>query len=299
MLLPPRQTLIGLCAVALLCGFARPAEAWVLYETDSGSHCTLRWYDSPTVGVDQGGVQGIPGATLAAITQRALDQWQASACAGAAGSPTKLPITLGFSGQAVPTPVGATCTDSSDPCKKMTSNGNFVRAVRKPATWPYGGTIFALTVVTFDQCTGEIVDADIELDDVGHQFCDGSCGPGAQDLSNTLTHEIGHLLGLDHSLASEATMDSSGPSGQTKKATLPGDDRQGVCAAYTGGCGRNHSCKKTTAGSEGKGTTDQGGCAVRANGNPLSMVWVLLTLAGVATATSRAGRRHGAGRGKV
>lgn len=217
---------------------------------------------------------------VAAVTERALAQWQAAVCSNASGTPTKLPIALGFGGQAVQTPVGATCTDATTPCKKMVSNGNFVRSVRKPEVWPYGGTIFALTVVTFDQCTGEIVDADIQLDDGGHSFCDGTCGPGQQDLSNTLTHEIGHLLGLDHSLAAEATMDSSGPSGQTKKATLHGDDHQGVCAAYAGGCGRTHVCAKTAGTGGGAGAADSGGCSAgRTGGNPGDAGWALVTLA--------------------
>ncbi|MBM4343426.1 MAG: matrixin family metalloprotease [Deltaproteobacteria bacterium] len=263
----------------------------MLYETESGSRCTLRWYDGPTVSVDQSGVQGVAGAALRDIAKRALDQWQATVCAGPTGLPAALPIQFGFGGLAVPTPVGATCTDAAVPCKKMVSNGNFVRAVRSPEVWPYGATVFALTVVTFDQCTGEIVDADIQLDDGGHQFCAGACGPGQQDLSNTLTHEVGHLLGLDHSVASESTMDSSGPSGQTKKATLHGDDRQGVCAAYTGGCGRNHVCAKVSGKAGAAAPPEPGSCAARPVASHLPAVgWILAALAMGAGVIRLAGR---------
>ena len=55
-----------------------------------------------------------------------------------------------------------------------------------------------------DPSDGVIVDADIEMNAVNNQFVEigktlpASDGRNQTDLENTLTHEIGHLLGLDH-----------------------------------------------------------------------------------------------------
>ena len=142
-----------------------------------------------------------------------------------------------------------------------------------------GGTI-ALTTVTFDPSTGEIFDADMELQDwngdpnapTGWYFtcpgppalaCTGNTNDAAlysesgcvfMDIGNTVTHEAGHMLGLDHVCvqgaappanacpAGGATMEPTAGLGDTDKRTLKADDIDGVCSIYPaisneGGCG--------------------------------------------------------------
>jgi MYXO-CTERM domain-containing protein len=65
----------------------------------------------------------------------------------------------------------------------------------------------ALTSVFIRSATGEILDADIEINAVAHRWTsipDSGINPvpGARDLRNVLTHEIGHLVGLDHNCVS-------------------------------------------------------------------------------------------------
>lgn len=113
---------------------------------------------------------------------------------------------------------------------------------------------------------GEILDADIELNAVNFSISinGSSLGPNQcfSDLANTLTHEVGHLLGLDHTCwvpdspddpqpvdnlgnlvprctnnlparITEATMYNYQECGETKKASLETDDVQdGVCLIY-------------------------------------------------------------------
>ncbi|MBX3156937.1 MAG: hypothetical protein KF773_13265 [Deltaproteobacteria bacterium] len=107
---------------------------------------------------------------------------------------------------------------------------------------------------------GEIVDADIELNGVNFAISkDGvSLGSGIKaDLANTLTHELGHFMGLEHTCLAprdppridgdgnpvpacgvadpkitEATMFPFQDEGETKKATVEADDVAGVCAIY-------------------------------------------------------------------
>ncbi len=123
-------------------------------------------------------------------------------------------------------------------------------------------TLFFIDDADSDR-NGEILDSDIEIngvnfavsvsgDTLGDQQCDA-------DLANTLTHELGHLLGLDHTCwidgprleddlgntvpsctrpilgaeITEATMYNFQACGETKKASLEDDDIAGMCAIYS------------------------------------------------------------------
>lgn len=118
--------------------------------------------------------------------------------------------------------------------------------------WPYADTsAYALTSVTFSASDGSISDADIELNGEFFTWSTKEIpGPNEVDLRNTLTHEIGHFIGFDHSSLPEATMFASAPLGETSKRTLAEDDLDGVCAVYTpqeeSGCG---NCSQSTTGS--------------------------------------------------
>ena len=107
--------------------------------------------------------------------------------------------------------------------------------------WPYTeedlvqGDTLALTTVTFNVETGEIYDADIEVNSQGtDSLVANSAQVGADDidLHSVLTHEIGHFLGLSHSRAPGATMLPSLAPGQTSLATIEADDIRGVCEIY-------------------------------------------------------------------
>jgi MYXO-CTERM domain-containing protein len=115
-----------------------------------------------------------------------------------------------------------------------------------------GDGVIATTTTTSSRETGQIVDSDIELNDApaanGSKFvftavdglpCDqtnpAQTGCVRMDVQNTVTHEAGHTLGLDHSLDPNATMYASAPFGETSKRDLGNDDIQGVCAIYPRG----------------------------------------------------------------
>ena len=99
------------------------------------------------------------------------------------------------------------------------------------------GTI-AITVVTFDSLTGEIFDADIELNSRtpvntgGFVFASGRTPePDECDLQTILTHEFGHFLGLAHSNITRAVMYPTAGLGEIR-SDLNSDDSAGVCAIY-------------------------------------------------------------------
>jgi matrixin len=100
------------------------------------------------------------------------------------------------------------------------------------------------TRVFFDPDTGNIAEADISInprpkadDGTDVQFStDGT--PGTYDLEATFTHEIGHLLGLDHSAVLSSTMQGRQAFNGTfglpafNERTLSEDDRQKIRSLY-------------------------------------------------------------------
>ena len=124
--------------------------------------------------------------------------------------------------------------------------------------------VIALTTVTY--CTqagggcpyvGAILDADIELN--GDQFVfantDGSRPLNRFDIRNTVTHEVGHFLGLDHSNVSQATMFASAPAGERAKFSLHADDIEGICEIHPA-----RADGPTCLVTEGLAADDTGGC---------------------------------------
>lgn len=92
---------------------------------------------------------------------------------------------------------------------------------------------FALTSVTYNPRTGQIVDADLEINSEIYFLNVGDpVDPNLADLKNTLVHEVGHFVGMDHSTVPRATMYASADLGETMKRDLAPDDIDGICASY-------------------------------------------------------------------
>ena len=117
---------------------------------------------------------------------------------------------------------------SCDPAQ----NANVVMFIA--SGWNHQADALALTSVTYDMTTGVIVDADIELNDQNFNFTTTDLAPMVRiDLQNTITHEIGHLVGFDHTTEAEATMFGTAPPGETIKRDLHQDDIDGLCSVYS------------------------------------------------------------------
>ncbi|GAB4298077.1 MAG: hypothetical protein Kow0090_13460 [Myxococcota bacterium] len=97
----------------------------------------------------------------------------------------------------------------------------------------------ALSTISAVVGTGEIFSADIEFNAKEFVFSIPGAGTAAlHDFENTLIHELGHVLGLDHpemggyGEQSFSTMYGSAPVGELIKRSLDTDDIIGLCAIY-------------------------------------------------------------------
>lgn len=111
------------------------------------------------------------------------------------------------------------------------ANANIV--VFRDQNWPHpsGPHNVALTTVTYGTTTGEIYDADMEINSSSFGLTTGDTDVQT-DLLSVVTHEAGHFIGLSHSLDSEATMWPNYTTMDIKLRTLAVDDINAVCAVY-------------------------------------------------------------------
>jgi hypothetical protein len=119
--------------------------------------------------------------------------------------------------------------------------------------WDGDDLTIALTTTTFSDSTGVIYDADTEFNAAQHS--DGTpgflftvvdsppCTGGAlsescvaTDVQETLTHETGHAIGLDHELNNpNSTMAPTANIGETIKRTIDPGTALGFCTIYPAG----------------------------------------------------------------
>ncbi len=102
-------------------------------------------------------------------------------------------------------------------------------------SWPYSdpNNTLGLTTVTFNADTGDIYDADMEINSSGKNLTvEGPVPPQGFDLLSVVTHEAGHFLGLAHATDSQATMYAAYKPGSTSLRTITADDIAGLCSIY-------------------------------------------------------------------
>jgi len=247
-----------------------------------------------TVNVQRDGAPraGISADQAEASVRRALDTWLSADCGDG------LPSIAVDVGEQVACDVSEYAGDHH--------NANIV--MFREQSWPYEGAEDALGITRLrfddDQAPGQLWDADIELNAVDEPLAVGSPRSNQVDLDSLVTHEIGHLFGLAHSLVTDATMLAGYMHGSTGLRTLSTDDVAGICAIYPPGralsttsCEPRHGFSELCAAGQPPFVEPRGddapsskkeskGCAV-ANSTPSHGSGVLLALAAFAALVRR------------
>lgn len=124
---------------------------------------------------------------------------------------------------------GATC--AGEPGIEPLLKRNVVMFRDGEGAWPHASRVVGLTSTTIDDTSGFIVDADIELNGEFETFSDDG-DPQSFDLQQIATHEIGHMLGLDHTTDISAVMHESTEKGERDNLSLHPDDVAGLLASH-------------------------------------------------------------------
>ena len=115
---------------------------------------------------------------------------------------------------------------------------NMVVCVTQDDQWPNFATstrALAVTVYAYNPTTRFIVGGDIFLNCDDYTWEIGDSTSGTFDLQNTLTHEIGHFIGMGHppiGTRLTSTMYPSAPPNETEKRSLEQDDANGATYLY-------------------------------------------------------------------
>ncbi len=205
--------------------------------------------------IDSDGTKALPGGTEFPLVDEAIATWN-----NAAASCSYLEIKKGA---VASKEVGK---DYTNVIKFRDASWCRPKTASDPARCYSDAAAGITTAVYVDDAKSErdgaIVDADIEINGKNFSISNGGVTLGTPsckaDLLNTLTHELGHLIGLEHpcraggdpervddlgrpvpscSVTSEpkiveATMFNFQDCGETKKASLESDDIAFVCKAY-------------------------------------------------------------------
>lgn len=231
-----RLSQVILSGFALACVLhASDAQAWCRSTTRRASipgECSTNGQPLGWRGVCIGfslfadGSPEIPFSVLAAESELSASRWRQVACDADSTTQAyfellRISDTWGVSGY---NPRGAN------------SNAVSFNEVWRLDAMHRSGTI-AITVVTFDTISGEILDADIEMNQAsdrnpeGFRFTVGPANPDTADLPTILTHEFGHFLGLSHSTVDTAIMWPEAGLGEQRRVPRS-DDAEGICTIY-------------------------------------------------------------------
>jgi len=214
--------------------------------------------------------------TVSTIIAAAFGKWTATSCAGStgdggAGAGGRVSIDVRDLG-----PVDC------DQVQYNSDQGNQHVIVFRDDTWPHDdpNNTLALTTVTFNPDTGEIYDADMEINSTIPLTAGDPVPADGYDFESIVTHETGHFLGMAHSGDTHATMFAHYTQGSTVMRSLTADDVAGICTIYppdftrtvdpsvaTGGSVMEDACDptprhgfSTSCASAGAGSSK--GCAV-------------------------------------
>jgi hypothetical protein len=217
-----RCTITAIILVAIILAGAVPARSYTLQFTDGSSSIQIKWPNNVVTIALSSSLNSPPvnikaGSDVLGAARRALLQW--------AGASNIRFVEASSQAQSI------SPSTSGDGVSLIT-----VASTAENAALFSGSDRPGRTRVFFDPATGLISEADIALNPSAQFSTDGTFG--TYDLESVLTHELGHLLGLEHSAMVGATMQPrlalnglyTLPAFSPR--TLSEDDRAGVRSLY-------------------------------------------------------------------
>jgi len=223
----------------LLLSFSLQAAAYSTQFADGGETLRLQWKTNHipiafSTSLTKPNLYIKPDSDIEGAIERSLENWEKAA---------NIKFQVSWTDKQTVSPTG-----------KFGDGVSLVTIAQTPENLLlFGGdpdTVSARTRIFFNR-KGFITEADIVLNPYEQFSTDGSFG--TFDFEATLTHEIGHLLGLDHSSVTGATMhEHQGKNGVYNLAayssrTLAEDDLAGIRALY-GANSREENCCGTISG---------------------------------------------------
>jgi len=198
-----------------------PASAWEVM-TVPGTDTEVAWYDTP-IRYDIADDPTLDGSSVDAIRD-AFDSWS-----GVRGA------QVGFEGGRTVRRAGLADLDDA-------------HLVYVDHDWPYDDDVLALAATWADDTSGEVLHFDLRLN--GHLSWGTDGEPDRYDLGSAVRHEVGHVLGLDHTAVRDAVMFAELDPG-TVHAGLHPDDEDGLRYLYAPEDAVPFAC--TTAGTSTTG----------------------------------------------
>jgi matrixin len=208
------SAVLALAAVSIIP--ERDARAYRVRKTASGGDVRWSVLEVQVLVDDSVGADNVPA--LVEATQRAVEAWNAASS-----------MRLVFDPKTSVRAVGANAHPG----------GIVVRWAG--GSWDHDQKWLGYTALAFATSTGVAVSASVTINDASvhwttlHDDENEKREAAARqlfDLPATVTHEMGHALGLDHSEIEAATMYASTRPGETKKRELNGDDISAVDSLY-------------------------------------------------------------------
>ncbi len=231
--------ILTLCILGALCGAPSEAHAYVrtmtcdpfgggLRPCDPGEQPrAVYWPNSCiTYYVQRDGARDLDGDAdiceeLLQTIQTSFTTWSTPAC-------SKIRLVFG----------GLTCNTNTGPEPDVRVRGGEQPLVTwREQTWPHAQDALALTTLSYETSSGAITDADIEVNGIFFTFGDltqpAPTTTGVHDVQNTITHEVGHVVGFAHEPSvTGSTMFPIADPGELSKRDLHSDDIAGLCEVY-------------------------------------------------------------------
>jgi hypothetical protein len=239
-----RKAISALTMMVLMLGASLPATAYSLHYHDANGIVARRWLTNPIIVAFSRSLNSPPpnikaGSDVVGAAQRALKHWAAVA-------------NIQF------LETSSSAVSISPP---SAGDGVSLITVATDNLAAFGSANSPGRTRVFYDSGGAIVEADIALNPAETFSSDGTAG--TYDLESTFTHEVGHLLGLEHSAVIGATMQPR----QAKNGVygLPALTQRALSADDIAGVRSLYGSSAETGAISGKILVNRGGAGATAN----------------------------------